>query len=105
MITSGHRPATARPFVLASFSPISGVNGLRRLLVWMDGMCSGQTVKCAPLGAHVRVRARCVVVAAAAAAASDRFVHSVGFTRSLAPEKLGCYAEKTSETRSRILRS
>ena len=34
---------------------------------------------------------RCCV--AVAAVAVDRFVHSVGF----APEKLGCYAEKTSE--------
>ena len=71
------RPATA----LASFSPISGVNGLRRLLSGRQRR--RQTVKCAPL-----MSVRCV-----ANAAADRFVHSVGF----APEKLGCYAEKTSE--------
>ena len=71
--------------VLASFSPISGVNGLRRLLSGRRRRRRRrQTVKCAPL-----MSVRCV----ANAAAADRFVHSVGF----APEKLGCYAEKTSQ--------
>ena len=70
--------------VLASFSPISGVNGLRRLLSGRRRRRRRrQTVKCAPL-----MSVRCV-----ANAAADRFVHSVGF----APEKLGCYAEKTSQ--------
>ena len=70
--------------VLASFSPISGVNGLRRLLSGRHRRRRRrQTVKCAPL-----MSVRCV-----ANAAADRFVHSVGF----APEKLGCYAEKTSQ--------
>ena len=68
---------------LASFSPISGVNGLRRLLSGRRRRRRRrQTVKCAPL-----MSVRCV------ANAADRFVHSVGF----APEKLGCYAEKTSQ--------
>ena len=72
---------------LASFSPISGVNGLRRLLSGRRRRRRRrQTVKCAPL-----MSVRCV--ANAADAAADRFVHSVGF----APEKLGCYAEKTSQ--------
>ena len=73
--------------VLASFSPISGVNGLRRLLSGRRRRRRRrrQTVKCAPL-----MSVRCV------ANAADRFVHSVGF----APEKLGCYAEKTHESQS-----
>ena len=72
---------------LASFSPISGVNGLRRLLSGRrHRRRRRQTVKCAPL-----MSVRCV--ANVADAAADRFVHSVGF----APEKLGCYAEKTSQ--------
>ena len=77
MQRSGHRPAT----VLASFSPISGVNGLRRLL---SGMCSRRAANAAAARLLNALRS-CPCVAA------DRFVHSVGF----APEKLGCYAEKT----------
>ena len=77
---------TAAATVLASFSPISGVNGLRRLLSGRRRRRRRrQTVKCAPL-----MSVRCV---ANVAADADRFVHSVGF----APEKLGCYAEKTSQ--------